>query len=116
MKKNRTCLCCGTKYSYCPDCGGEDRIKPSWYSQFCNEECKGLWETATKFNMGLMDKKEAKKILSSMELKNKEEYVDFVQKDIANILFEEPVVEEVKPAPVFKKQEFKKHEVVETIE
>lgn len=90
MRKNRQCICCGTQYTYCPDCGGVDRMKPTWYAEFCCEECKELWLTATKYNMQLITKEEAAKILSGLTLKDKSEYADCVQRDLANIFAEEP--------------------------
>ena len=88
-KKNRTCLACSTKYSYCPTCG-TDRNKPSWHSQFCSENCMTLWTTATKFNMEMLTKAEAKEIISELNLKEHSEYVACVQRDLSVILAEEP--------------------------
>lgn len=85
-RKNRQCTCCNTQYSYCPDCGGADRLKESWYSEFCCVECKDLWLTAIKYNMQLLTKEEAAKIISNLSLKDKSEYVDCVQRDLENIL------------------------------
>lgn len=89
MRKNRKCICCSTQYCYCPDCGGVDRLKPSWYSEFCGEDCKDLWMAATRFNMKTISKEEAKKIILALNLKDKAEYVECVQKDLDNIVFED---------------------------
>ena len=89
MRKNRQCSCCGTQYTYCPDCGGADRLKPTWYADFCCEDCKELWLTATKFNMNLMTKQEAAEIISHLSLKDKTAYVACVQKDLENIFAKE---------------------------
>ena len=35
MAKNRTCLLCGQKYSYCPHCD-RDKFTTTWYFVFCN--------------------------------------------------------------------------------
>jgi len=117
MKKNRKCICCNTQYTYCPDCGGADRLKESWYSEFCSSECKDLWLTATKFNMQLVTKQEAAKIISDLNLKDKSEYVSCVQRDLKNILAEEPKPKRTKTAakePVVKETE--SHEVVNKTE
>ncbi len=84
--------------------------------------------------MGTVTKEDAVKILASLELKDKSEYVACIQRDIENMLKEvpKPVVEaEVEPTvveeenkPVFKKQTYRKkhniqpieHEVVNTVE
>lgn len=83
--KNRTCLACSTKYSYCPNCGGADRLKPTWYAEFCSEDCKELWLTATKFNMGLLTKQEAQEAIITLNTKEPAEYVECVQHDLETI-------------------------------
>ena len=90
MKRNRKCICCNTQYSYCPDCGGSDRLKESWYSEFCSSECKDLWTTATKFNMQFLTKQEAAEIILDLNIKDKSKYVPCVQRDLENIFAEEP--------------------------
>ena len=118
-KRDRSCLCCGTKYQYCPTCSN-DRMKPTWMTEFCEESCKELWTVATKFNMQMLTKEEAKEAISALKLKDKSVYVDCVQRDLENIMAEEkiekPVVEE-KIEDAYKSKKKFKHEVVtETIE
>lgn len=108
MRKNRQCSCCGVQYTYCPDCGGADRLKPTWYADFCSENCKDLWSTATKFNMGMMTKQEAAEIISSLSLKDRETYVPCIQRDLANIFDTEskkPAAKAAKSHEVFDKTE-----------
>ena len=88
--KTRKCLSCGTKYDFCPDCCSVDRLAPAWKSEFCCSDCKDLWSTATKFNMGKLTKAEAKAIISALDLKPAEQYVACIQRDLKNIMFEEP--------------------------
>lgn len=88
-KKNRTCICCKTKYSYCPDCGGVDKYKPTWMVEFHDENCMKIWEICTRFNMELMSKEEAQEALLECDLSKQDTFVDFVQKDIMNIFAEE---------------------------
>ena len=92
-RRDRQCLCCGTKYSYCPTCS-TDKLKPIWMTEFCSEPCKELFETATKYNLKKITKDEAKEIIEKIDLKERSAYVDCVQKDLENILAEEPVVVE----------------------
>lgn len=89
MILNKKCFCCSTRYSYCPDCSGADRLKESWYATFCSEDCMTIWTTCTKFNMGRLTKPEAKEIISALNLKPTSEYASCVQKDLAVILKEE---------------------------
>jgi hypothetical protein len=91
-------------------------MKPTWMTEFCGEACKELWTVATKFNMQMLTKEEAKAAIEALELKERSAYVECVQHDLENILAE-PVVEEpvVFEEPKHKKKP--KHEVVtETIE
>lgn len=89
-KLNRKCLCCSTRYSYCPSCSRADALLPTWHAEFCSEECMTLWQTATKYNMNKLTKSEAKDIISNLQLKPVSEYVTCVQRDLENILKEEP--------------------------
>ena len=117
-RRDRKCICCQSKYQYCPTCS-TDKTKPTWMTEFCVETCKELWTTATKYNMQMLTKSEAKEIIEGLKLKERSEYVECVQKDLENILGEEPavIVEEPTPIlveePVFTpKKKQKSHEVV----
>lgn len=87
-RKHRKCAACGTSYDYCPTCW-DDRLKPAWMVEFCCEDCKDLWDTATRYNMSLISKEEAKKVIESLNLKPHTEYVKCVQRDLKNILADE---------------------------
>lgn len=93
MVKNKKCLACQKSFSYCPDCSKVDALAPAWRSEFCCEDCKTLWSTATKFNMNKLTKAEAKAIISALELKPAEQYVACIQRDLKNIMSEEPKAE-----------------------
>lgn len=90
MARSRKCICCNTTYIYCPNCGGADKLKPTWFSEFCSEDCKDLWTVATEFNMGLIKKQDAKDMLSVLNLKDKTTYVSCVQRDLEVIFEDEP--------------------------
>lgn len=120
-RRDRSCICCGARYQYCPTCSN-DRMKPTWMTEFCGEDCKELWTVATKFNMQMLTKEEAQEAISILELKDRSVYVECVQRDLENILAEEKVeepvvVEEVPAEATYKYKKKQKHEVVtETIE
>ena len=101
-RKTRECYLCGQTYHFCPTCS-QDRMKPSWMSEFHDENCKNIFDICTRFNMELMSKEDAQKALNACDLSNKENFKDYVKCDIANIFAEEP-----KPAKV----KSKSHEVV----
>ena len=105
MVKNKKCLSCQTAFSYCPDCSGADRLAPAWRAEFCSSDCKTLWSTATKFNMNKLTKAEAKSIISALNLKPAGQYVACIQRDLNNIMAEEPKIKRNKKAamPAIKK-------------
>ena len=86
MVKNKQCLACREKFSYCPDCSRVDKLKPTWASQFCSESCATLWTTLTKFGMSMLDKYEAKSIILELNLKPIESYVPCVQRDFGKVM------------------------------
>lgn len=101
-KKNRVCLTCKEKYSYCPNCNRKD---PAWMAEFHSESCKDIFDICTRYNMQMLTKAEAQKALKSCDLSNKENFADFVQRDLENIFAEDP-------KPVVKPVAAKEHVVV----
>lgn len=83
-RRTRECLLCGTKYEYCPTCS-QDRMKPTWMSEFHSESCKNIFNICTSFNLQLLSKEEAKVALEQCDLSNKENFKSYVQRDIENI-------------------------------
>ena len=88
--KNRKCISCSSHYSYCPSCSRVDALAPTWKSEFCSESCMTLWTTLTKYNMEFLTKEEAKDIVSKLELKPIDTYVDCVKRDYAKVMEEDP--------------------------
>ena len=97
-KRDRKCYLCGEKYKYCPTCS-QDRMKPTWMSEFHSESCKDIFDICTRYNMGLMSKAEAKEALSNCDLSNKGNFKSYVQTDLDNIFADD-------------KEKTKEHEVV----
>ena len=100
-KKNRECVTCGEKYSYCPNC---NRKEPAWMSEFHEENCKNIFQICTSFNVNIMSKHEAKAALEQCDLSNKSNFTPCIQRDLENIFKEdeEPKVKrgkrvEIKP-------------------
>lgn len=108
-RRNRECYLCGRDYQYCPTCS-QDRMKPSWMSEFHSENCKNIFDICTRFNMQLMTKDEAKSALEKCDLSNKENFKSYVKRDLENIF-----AEDVKPATkIVKRPKVVVHEVIET--
>jgi hypothetical protein len=89
MAKNRKCISCGEKYSYCPGCSRVAALEPVWKSEFCSEDCMTLWMTLTRYNMNRLTKQDAKEIISSLNLKPIDVYASCVQRDYAKVMHEE---------------------------
>lgn len=90
---NKTCCVCGTKYSYCPSCG-KDQYKPSWMNSFHDENCKKIYEVVAKYNIERANVEEAREILDTCDLSNRECFTDSTKRLIDEI-YETARVEEV---------------------
>ncbi|MGN5456808.1 MAG: hypothetical protein ACI4XN_12505 [Candidatus Kurthia intestinigallinarum] len=115
MVKNRQCLACNTKYSYCPDCSHADKLAPSWKAMFCSEDCMMLWTTLTKFGMNKLTKSEAKSIISELDLKPIGTYVNCVQRDYAIVMADEKKTRKLQKKVELVAQESEQQEIVETV-
>lgn len=110
-RRTRECLLCGTKYEYCPTCS-QDKMKPTWMTEFHDENCKNIFDIATRFNMKLLNKDEAKAAMGKCDLSSKENFKDYVQKDLENIFTEEPKSMQEKVSKPAAPKVAKSHEVV----
>lgn len=90
-RRSRECYLCGSTYQYCPTCS-QDKMKPSWMAEFHSESCKNIFDTCTRFNMGMMSKIEAKDALKSCDLSNKANFKSYVIRDLDVIFAEDPIV------------------------
>lgn len=68
-RHNRICFTCGKEYRYCKTCF-EDRLKPSWYSQFCSDKCYDLDDILSKNTCGVITDIEAKEEIEKLDLKD----------------------------------------------
>lgn len=91
---NRTCKVCGNKYHYCPTCSS-DANKPRWMTMFDCEDCKKIFDTATMFNLGKIDKAEAKNRLSGVN--TNKQFTETIQHDL-DVIMAEPKPMFVAPA------------------
>ena len=103
-KRSRECYLCGEKYNFCPTCS-QDRMKPAWMAEFHSENCKNIWDIATRFNMQLLTKEEAMAAMEKCDLSNKDSFKDCVKRDLENIF-------EKDEKPASKAEKAKTREVV----
>lgn len=87
MKYERSCLCCGSKYSYCNNCY-DFRNYPLWMNSFHDENCKNIFEICTNYNFKLITKDQAKDALSKCDLSNRSNFSACVKRDLNVILTE----------------------------
>ena len=108
-RRDRKCYLCGTDYKYCGTCS-QDKMKPSYMSEFHSEDCKNIFDICTRFNMGLMSKEQAQEALIECNLSDRENFKSYVKHDLEVIFAEEPKKKAKKVEPVAMKPE--SHEVV----
>ena len=87
MSKVRKCYLCGQSYKYCPTCS-QDLRKPSWMTEFHNENCKNIFDICTRFNMDMLSKKQAQDLLIDCDLSNQANFKSYVQRDL-DVIFSE---------------------------
>lgn len=90
-RRDRKCYLCSVSYKFCNTCS-QDRMKPTWMSEFHSESCKNIFDICTRFNMGMLSKAEAQEELKACDLSNKENFKSYVQHDLDVIFAEDPVV------------------------
>lgn len=90
-RRTRECYLCGEQYSYCPTCS-QDKMKPTWMTEFHDENCKSIFDICTRFNMQLLSKDEAKAALKECDLSNKANFKSYVQRDLKNIFAEDEII------------------------
>ncbi len=90
-KRDRKCYLCGEEYKFCPTCS-QDRMKPSWMTEFHSEDCKNIFDICTRFNMGMMSKEESAEALLACDLSNRDNFKSYVKIDLENIFTEDKPV------------------------
>ena len=67
MKNNKTCLVCGTKYTYCSSCSQHASL-PLWMNHFHNDNCRKIYNTVVGYNQETVSKEKAIEILSQCDI------------------------------------------------
>lgn len=95
MAKSKECVVCGTKYEYCGNCNGAKKAD-TWRNNFCSENCRDLFKTASDFAGKLITVEDAKRQLSDINLNIN--YTPQISGVIAEILTAETAKKEVEVA------------------
>lgn len=74
-KNNRKCICCSTEYRYCNTCS-EDALKPAWYSIYCSENCKKLFQAVSGYLANAVSIEETRARFDNCDLSYKEKLKD----------------------------------------
>ena len=84
-KNNRTCVLCGSKYTYCPTCSDYANY-PRWMGLFHDENCKKIFYTVNGYLEKAIPLKEAKEILQKCDLSVKDKTSSIFANHIDEIL------------------------------
>ena len=87
-QKLRQCCVCGEKYHFCPHCPQDGRSE-IWYTTFCSENCKNVYEVTSNFDDGIISKPEAKNKLLNLNLSKQDNFGESYKKVIKRITDEE---------------------------
>lgn len=111
-RSNRQCYLCQVKYEYCPDCGRHD---PAYMKTFCSTNCRDIFQTLSRYGVGLINAEECKEYLGMLDLSKKDSYkestINAINKVYATSESVEKVVDEQSVETVIEEQPVK--EVVE---
>ena len=78
---NRTCLCCGKKYKFCPKCNRENN---GYNTNFDTKECAELFNAVSGYNMKISNVNAINKVLNIYNISDFSKYVD----SISSVLYE----------------------------
>ena len=94
MALDRKCIVCPDKhhYKYCSNCSGYNSVE-TWRFLYCSENCREIYDIATKFVNGKLSGLDAKHKLEKLDLSDLEFYHSVIKKNIEDILAFEDVVE-----------------------
>lgn len=70
-KNNKTCIACGTRYTFCSGCAQYDHL-PRWMAIFHEENCKDIYNTVNDYINSGLSKEDAKELLDKCDLSNKD--------------------------------------------
>ena len=102
MATNRKCIVCPDKhhYKYYSNCSGYNS-KETWRYLYCSENCRSIYDIATRFSRGKITELEAKKELENYDLTDLEFYNPTIKKEIKDILSYEEIVEKKENEEIF---------------
>lgn len=101
---NCKCKVCGKEYNFCLKCNHKTGTPaPKWKVNFCDENCKKIFDLCVDFNFENITREEAEKQLGSLDTSKFSEFSDSVKTTIKAIQKKAPKSSE-------KKDDLKKEE------
>ena len=83
-KANKTCVVCGNKYAFCPNCSSRTN-EPAWKNIFCDANCKELYDICVAYRDGVITESEASIKLKGCNLNVLANATSSVSKILQNI-------------------------------
>lgn len=80
VTNNRICLCCGNKFSFCPNCG---KRNTGYNVNFDSKECAELFNAVSGYNMKVSTKEKIKDVLDKYGVLDYSKY----KESISSLLF-----------------------------
>lgn len=92
-KNERTCICCGTKYQYCPHCKKYSNLEP-WHFIFHDDNCREIYRAVTAYAGDEISVDTARARLDKCDLSQKDTFFNTIKNNIDKIYATTTVVVE----------------------
>lgn len=80
----RTCIVCGKKYVYCPNCQKGDPNE-TWRNIYCSEDCRSIFKICNSFAFGHINAEAAKKKLEKYDVADRSKYSEDIRNNLSAI-------------------------------
>lgn len=85
-ENNCKCIVCGKEYYFCLSCNKRSvHPKPSWYVNYCSENCKNISTILTDYGFGNIEKADAEKALNECDLSGINSFAENIKEDIEKL-------------------------------
>ena len=84
-KNNRTCICCGTKYTYCSGCSEYDHL-PRWMSIYHDANCREIFTILMDYEIKEITKEQAVERLHKCNLSKRKTFNEKIRNEIEALL------------------------------
>ena len=92
-KGKRTCIICGTTYTYCPTCGNGNKDE-SWRYLYDTKQCNQIFDILSAYAHKHIKKTEARDQLKSLDIPKGMKFNSEIKKQIDEIMVVEPKIKD----------------------